>query len=70
MLPTPAPRHLRRLVLIIADKEKALYVDGSRMEFVVTNGSGDWDKPNDGSGNYRITEPGVYRLHNGALQRQ
>lgn len=36
------------------------------LEFVVTNGKGDWDKPATG-GNYEVAAPGIYALRGGAL---
>ncbi|GBF87879.1 sucrose phosphatase [Raphidocelis subcapitata] len=36
------------------------------LEFVVTNGKGDWDKPTTG-GNYEVAAPGIYALRGGAL---
>jgi sucrose-6F-phosphate phosphohydrolase len=42
--------------------------DALGVEFVVTNGSGDWDHAPGGS-NYAVKTPGRYRLMNGDLQR-
>ncbi|GLC35654.1 hypothetical protein PLESTB_000002500 [Pleodorina starrii] len=49
-------------------KEYSLRVQGRSIEFVLTNGQGEWDSPGGGPGrNYRIDTPGEYRLHYGAL---
>jgi negative regulator of replication initiation len=53
--------------------KKVLSLDGNRIEFVVNNGSGDWDTPNPyGSStikNYVIDSPGVYVLKAGQLRK-
>ncbi len=53
--------------------KKVLRVDGNRVEFVVNDGSGDWDTPNPYGNsdvkNYRVDSPGVYVLKSGQLRK-
>jgi hypothetical protein len=52
-------------------KWSAKATDGSEsnlVEFVITDGNGDWDKPPTGD-NYCIQEPGSYRLKDGVLSK-
>ena len=51
---------------------KVLQVRGTRLEFVLTNGDGQWDTPdpygtNQANRNYVIDAPGSYRLLSGKL---
>jgi hypothetical protein len=48
------------------DQFKSIRIPGSRVEFVLNNGKGEWDSP---PGNYRIDGPGKYRLEHGHVQR-
>ena len=48
------------------DAVKAFSVEGSCLEFVLTDGEGRWDKPSDRR-NYFIGEPGRYELRRGKL---
>lgn len=53
---------------------KVLQVRGTRLEFVLTNGDGQWDSPNpyntDGiNKNYVIDAPGRYTLNSGVLTK-
>eukprot|EP00192_Tetraselmis_astigmatica_P021611 CAMPEP_0117671138 /NCGR_PEP_ID=MMETSP0804-20121206/13163_1 /TAXON_ID=1074897 /ORGANISM="Tetraselmis astigmatica, Strain CCMP880" /LENGTH=272 /DNA_ID=CAMNT_0005479557 /DNA_START=137 /DNA_END=955 /DNA_ORIENTATION=- len=54
--------------------EKELVLEGTSVEFVVNNGSDDWDTPDpfDTSSpkNYIISSPGVYALASGKLRKQ
>lgn len=46
-------------------------VDGQSMEFVVTNGEGNWDKPvGEGKRNYVISKGGNYALKRGVLKKE
>lgn len=42
--------------------------DGQVVEFVITDGQGDWDKAPDG-GNYFISETGTFELRDGTLAK-
>ena len=51
---------------------KVLQVRGNRLEFVLTNGDGQWDTPdpygtNQANRNYVIDAPGSYLLQSGKL---
>lgn len=51
---------------------KVLQVSGTRLEFVLTNGDGQWDSPNpyntDGvNKNYVVDAPGRYTLKSGII---
>jgi hypothetical protein len=48
------------------DQFRTLRIPGSRIEFVLNNGKGEWDSP---PGNYKIDGPGKYRLEHGHVQR-
>ncbi|EFJ40466.1 hypothetical protein VOLCADRAFT_108148 [Volvox carteri f. nagariensis] len=50
-------------------KEYAVRLPGRSVEFVLTNGHGEWDSPGVGGigRNYHIDTPGEYRLHYGVL---
>ncbi|GLI67771.1 hypothetical protein VaNZ11_012030 [Volvox africanus] len=50
-------------------KEYSIRVQGRSLEFVLTNGHGEWDSPGGGGigRNYHIDTPGDYRLHYGVL---
>lgn len=53
---------------------KVLQVRGTRLEFVLTNGDGQWDTPdpygtNQANRNYVINAPGSYRLLSGKLSK-
>lgn len=53
---------------------KVLQVRGTRLEFVLTNGDGQWDSPdpyntNQANKNYVIDAPGSYRLESGKLNK-
>jgi hypothetical protein len=48
--------------------EGAQLEGGGVVEFVITDGAGDWDKSPTGE-NYRLGEVGVYELRDGTLSR-
>eukprot|EP00197_Chlamydomonas_leiostraca_P004797 CAMPEP_0202870174 /NCGR_PEP_ID=MMETSP1391-20130828/14846_1 /ASSEMBLY_ACC=CAM_ASM_000867 /TAXON_ID=1034604 /ORGANISM="Chlamydomonas leiostraca, Strain SAG 11-49" /LENGTH=462 /DNA_ID=CAMNT_0049550671 /DNA_START=264 /DNA_END=1653 /DNA_ORIENTATION=+ len=50
------------------DDLKVVKVQGTRLEFVITNGQGDWDGPGPDR-NYQIQGPGTYTLQNGQIKR-
>ena len=50
--------------------KRVVTVQGHSVEFVLTNGENDWDTPYGGNPkNYKIKEPGIWRLKSGKLSR-
>jgi hypothetical protein len=51
------------------DGAKTITLEAVTAEFVLNNGGADWDHPGGGSGNYKVEQPGRYRLQAGKLER-